>query len=221
MAVIGQKLTKKLLVQRIRKHVTDRIQAADSFETTDREILLYVDQATAFTMVGQVFGMAKLEGNLATPESYLSTYALAALQQDNVSGYWYSTLPQPPVSLPLGYSITRAYFKLAGSGESKELYLIRAKRVGRRTTLPLPPGGRAWVENELIWVAAIDGSSLYGLPLYVQMVKTRTDDWNEVMALPDDAIETIFQNVTSKILQRYGLPQDIVKDNLDAGNKSS
>ena len=106
-------------------------------------------------------------------------------------------------------------------GESKELYLIRAKRVGRRKTLPLPPGGRAWVENSMIWVSATDGSSLSGVPLYVQMVKTRTDDMNEAMALPDDAIEAIFKSVTKKIFERYGLPQDIVKDNLDAGNKSS
>lgn len=213
--------TKKLFVQRIRKHVTDRIQASDSFETTDNEILLYVDQAIAFSLVGQIFGMAKLEGSLVTPEGCLSTYLLPSLQKDSVNGYWYSTLPQTPVSLPLGYSITRAYFKLSGYGESKEIYLIRAKRVGRRTTLPLPPGARGWVENNTFWVAASDGSSLLSIPLYVQMIKTRTDDWNETMALPDDIIESVFTNVTTKILQRYGIPQDIVKDNVDAGNKSS
>lgn len=213
--------TKKLLIQRIRKHITARIQAADSLELTDRQILLYIDESAAAAMVGQIFGMAKLEGNLATPEAYLSTYALPALQQDSISGDWYSTLPQTPVSLPLGYSISRVYFKLSGYGESREMYLIRAKRVGRRKTLPLPPGGRAWVENSTIWVSATDGSSLSGVPLYVQMIKTRTDDMNEEMALPDDAIEAIFKNVTKKIFERYGVPMDIVKDNLDAGNKSS
>jgi len=212
--------SKKLLLQRIRKHVSDQMQASDSFSTSDNEILLYIDQAVASTLVGQVYGMAKLEGNLAMPEAYLSTYSIP-LTKDSITGYWNGTLPQTPVSLPLGYSITRVYFAASPYGVSKEIYLIRAKRVGRRTTMPLPPGGRAWVENDNITVGMTDGGSLLGLNLYVQMAKTRTDSLSETMALPDDAIEAIFTNVTTKILSRYNVPQDIVKDNLAAGNKSS
>lgn len=212
--------SKKLLVNRIQRHVANGFPN-DSFPMTPNEILLYIDEALAFNMVGQVWANAKVEGNMAVPEAYLTTYALDSLAQDSATGYWYTTLPQPPVSLPLGYSIDRCYFAMPGSGESTEVMPIKANRMAIRKNMPLPPGSRYWTENNKIWISATDGTPLGRFQLYVRMVKTRTDDMFEVIALPDDAIEGIFNSVVQKIVSRYGLPQDVVKDNLPAGNKTS
>lgn len=212
--------TKEMLVERIKRHMADDFPDAE-FSTSNNEVLLYIDQALAFNMIGQVFGLAKVEGNLCVPEGYLTTYTLPDLAQDTVSGYWYTTLPQPPVSLPLGYSISRAYFGEAGFGQSREILPIKAKRVGYRVNMPMPSGARYWIEGSKMWVAASDGSSLFQLQVYVTMAKTRTEAMNEVMNLPDDVIETIFQNVVAKMKDRMGLPKDIIKDDISAGNKSS
>src|SRR5712671_1707676 len=98
--------TKKLLIQRIRQHIANDWPDAN-FSTSTNEVLLYIDQAIAPTIIGQVYQGAKVEGNLAMPEGYLTTYLLPALTKNSITGYWTSTLPQPPLSLPLGYSITR------------------------------------------------------------------------------------------------------------------
>lgn len=212
--------TKKSLIERIKKHIADGFPS-NEFTTTDNEVLLYIDQAAAFNLIGQVYGNAKIEGSLATPEAYLTTYELPALLQDSVSGYWYTTLPQPPVNLPLGYSINRVFFGSDGTGQSRECLPIKAKRVGYRVNLPMPEGARYWVENSRIWVAASDGQALSNQTLFTQMAKTRTESITETLALPDDAIEAIFNSVVGKLIQRMQLPKDVIVDGIGAGNKTS
>lgn len=209
--------TKQMLIQRIRKHVSNGY-ANDDFSCSDREILLYIDQALAFNVVGQVFAGAKVLGTLEVPEGYLTTYQLPTLLQDQVTSEWYATLPQPPVSLPLGYSITRAYFASTQYGVSQEILPIKAKRAGYRNLMPKPAGAQYKVKGNKIYITANDGSPLAALSVYVEMIKTRTEDMNEVLNLPDDAIEGIFNNVIGKLQQRYGMPKDIIKDDIGAGN---
>lgn len=212
--------TKKMLIERLRRHVANGFPNA-SFTASEKEVLLYIDQAIAPAMVGQVFNLAKVEGNLVMPEAFLTTYSFNSIAQNTNTNEWYVTLPQPPVSLPLGYSITRVYFADAMNGVSQEVLMIKAKRRGYRNNMPRPSGAECWVTGSTLWVTANDGSPLYGLTLFVEMAKSRTDDINEVMNLPDDIIETVFTNVVTKIVQRGQLPKDIVADDLPSGNKSS
>src|ERR1700742_1324044 len=106
--------TKAQLLERIKKHVSDGF-GGDDISVADEEFLLYIDSALAYRMVGQVYENAKIDGNLAMPEAYLTTYLISTISQDSATGYWYVTLPQPPVSLPLGYSINRVYSASNGS----------------------------------------------------------------------------------------------------------
>lgn len=211
--------TKKMLIERVKRHMNDGFPTS-SFGASDNEILLYIDEAVAFSMVGQAYEQAKIEGNLVMPEAYLTTYSLSLLQNVN-TGEWYTTLPQPPVSLPLGYSINRVYFADTLNGISQEVLPISAKRAGYRNNMPSPAGAKYRVEGSTMWVTANDGSPLAGLTLYVNMAKSRTDDVNEAMNLPDDIIEGVFNKVVAKCANRIQLPKDIINDNLPAGNKTS
>lgn len=212
--------TKKALTERVQLHLANNFPSSDS-RLTDAQVLLYIDQALAFNLVGQVYAGAKLEGNLVMPEGYLSTFSITDIQQDSATGYWYVTLPQPPVSLPLGYSITEVFFAKTAYGKSQTVFLIRNKRVAIREFMPKPTGVRAWVEGSKMWLAASNNQPLLNQTLYVTMAKTRTDDFNEEVNIPDDATELIFNNVVAKCKDRLGIPQDQVLDNLPAGNKGS
>jgi hypothetical protein len=46
-------------------------------------------------------------------------------------------------------------------------------------------------------------------------------DVEDVLNLPDDAIEPIFNNVVMKLKDRMQIPKDIVLDDIPAGNKNS
>lgn len=190
---------------------------SSEFGASENEVLLYIDQAVAFTLVGQVYANAKIEGSLCVPEAYLVTYLLPDLQYDNVTRDWYTTLPQPPVSLPLGYSIDRIYFANEVDGQGLNVFMIKAKRVAYRDNMPKPFGVSAWVENGTIRLKANNGASLNGNPLYVRMASTRTSSTSDIMHLPDDAIESIFMNVVAKLKDRMGIPKDVIKDDISAG----
>lgn len=212
--------TKFTLIRRIKRHLADGFPNSD-FTISDNEILLHLDSALAVGLIAQVFGNAKLENNLYVPDAYYVTSELPALQQDIRTNYWYSTLPQTPVSLPMGYAINRVYSASEADGISDDFLPIKSKRLSYRNSLPMAPGSRYWVENKKIWLAANNNSTLQDQTIYAQMATTRTSDINEDMPLPDDAIEGIFQKVIQICLQRYQVPQDVIADQLAAGNKSS
>lgn len=211
--------TRRLLVQRIRKHITNDRATNDSFQASDREILLLIDQEAAVRLVGQAYEGAKIEGNLVVPDAYYTTYVLPALVYDTVHRNWTTTLPQPPMSLPLGYSISRTYFANTVNGDSKEILPIKAKRVSFRNLLPMPRGARYSVEGNKIIITANDGSSLLNQQVYVSMATARTENWDDIMHMPEDDISFIFGSVVKLLMQRYGMPFDQIKDDLPAGNK--
>ena len=189
----------------------------DSFSSSENEICLYIDEILAFNLVGKTFGNAKVEGNLVMDEGYLTTYLLPALAQDNITKEWFTTLPQPPVGLPLGYSLDLAYFANSSQGRGVQVHLIRSKRVALRRNLPRQFGVDGWVEGSKFILVASDGGSLFNQNLYVRMAKTRTESLNEVLNMPDDAISLIFDKVVAKLMQRMGIPKDILQDDLPIG----
>lgn len=208
------------LVERIGRHINNDFPSAE-FSVFDNEMILYINEAMSSGIIGQVYSGAKVLGTLEMPEAYLVTFQLAALQQDNVSKYWYSTMPQPPLSLPLGYSVNRVYFANPTNGQGVDCAAIKAKRVGRRLNMPLQFGVRYWIENSKIWLSASNGTSLLNQDCYIQMPSTRVTNLSDPMNLPDDAVEMIFSKVVARIKDRLQLPQDIIADDLTQGNKSS
>lgn len=208
------------LTERIRRHIANGFPNA-SFSATDNEVKLHINDALAFALVGQVFALAKIDGNISTPEGFLTTYSLPALQQDPITREWFTTLPQPPLSLPLGYSLDNAYFANAESGRSDQIHLIKAKRVARRKNMPLQAGANGWVEGSKFIVEANNGDSLLGLPVYVIMAGTRVTDGDAPLNVPDDILDAVFTKVTNKLIQRFQFPKDIIKDDIGAGNKTS
>lgn len=204
------------LIQRISKHVNDGI-IDDAFAISDNEISLYINDAIAFGIIGQFYNSAKVTGTMEIPEGYLVTYLLPSVTKDSVTGYYYSTMPQPPLSLSLGYSVTRVYFDAGNGSISYDCTLIKNKRMGYRVYMPLPMGIRAWFENTRIWVAGSDGQSLDNYNLYVQMPSARSTDETAPLNLPDDAISAVFDMVIKRIVQRQQMPRDIISDDLPSG----
>ena len=210
----------KLLINRIERHINDNFPSSD-WKVSTNEMQLYIEEALAFALVGNVYNQAKIEGNLVVADGFLTTYALPALTQDAITHQWYTTLPQPPLSLPLGYSITNGYFADAVNGKGQAVNFIKAKRVAYRNNMPIQYGVNASVEGSRINMEAYDGSSLYGKTFYVTMAGTRITDIDAVLNVPDDIISGIFTAVTARLIQRSQVPKDVIQDDISQGNKTS
>lgn len=211
--------TKKMLLQRIQKHMANGFPN-DAFATSQKEIILYIDQAISFLIVGKAYEIAKIEGSLEVPEAFLVTFNLGSPTQDSVTGNWSSVLPQTPLSLPIGYSITHVYFANSSEGQSLDVFPIKNKRLGFRNYMPKPTGCFYWVENNTLWLAANNGQPLSQQTLYVQMPVSRTEDMNDNMAIPDDIIQPVFDTVVKELTNRYMMPKDVVNDDLPAGSNN-
>lgn len=207
---------KKQLIERVRRHLADGWPAVE-FSVTTNEVLLYIDAAIASTLVASMVGIAKLTKELSTPESYIITTQLSPLVKNDATNEWYATLPQTPLSLSLGYSITNAYFADAANGQSQPIWLIKAKRSAFREYMPRPGGTSATVRGNIIYIKEKYATALAGFSVYVDMVTTRTSDITAPMNLPDDAIDAVFDKVVAKCMQRMGIPRDVVKDNIGEG----
>jgi len=208
------------LIERIERHINNDFPSSE-VSLSNNEALLYINEAMSYGIVNQVYNGAKVLGYLEMPEAYLVSFELAALKQDKVTKYWYSTMPQPPLSLPLGYSVNRVWFADETNGEGGDCAMIKAKRVGRRKTMPLQFGVRCWFENGKVWFAASNGTSLLNQTAYIQMPSTRAVSLSDQINLPDDAQKMIFDLVVARLKDRLQLPQDVVQDDLTQGNKSS
>lgn len=207
-------------IQRIRRHINKDFPGADN-KVTDNEYLLYLNEAMSFGLVGQIWNGAKVTGTMEVPEAYIVEFELPALTQNTITGKWVTSLPQPPLSLPLGYSVNRVYPANSGDGEGKDVIFLKAKRVGRRRFMPLQFGVYGEFKNSSVTLWASDGSSLLGQTFYAEMPSTRATSLNDSMNLPDDAQKIVFDMVVARLKERLGLPQDVILDNLPAGNKAS
>lgn len=210
----------KQFIQRLRQHLVNDFPSAD-LNVSETEVLLYINEAMSYNLVGQVYNGAKVTGVFEVPDAYFVTFQLASLQQDSVTGYWFSTMPQPPLSLPLGYSVNRVYFSKSGYGQGIDCFPIKSKRLSYRKNMPMPFGVRYWVENGKIWLAASDGGSLMNEPCYIQMPSTRAVNLTDQVNIPDDAYSMVFDMVMKKLKDRLQLPQDLLLDDVSPGNKGS
>lgn len=208
--------SKKMLIERVRRHIANGWPMND-FTISENEVNLYIDSAIATTVVASMIGIAKITKELATPEAYTVTTQLAPLVKNEITGEWYTTLPQTPLSLSIGYSITNAYFGDVANGQSEPIWFIKGKRSAYRNYMPRPNGTSAEVRGNTINIKASDGSPLLGYGIFVDMVSTRTTDVNAPMNLPDDALESVFDKTVMKCLQRMNIPIDVVKDDIGQG----
>lgn len=209
--------TKRMLTQRIQKHVNDG-NPDDAFSVSTNEVMLYADQALAQQIKVLAYENARVEGVIKVPEAFMVTYKISGIAQDPDTGYWSVTLPQTPISLPLGYSVAHVYFaNTAIGGRSDDALPIKNNRLGYRKYLPTPKGIFYWVEGTTLWLWATNNSTLLNQNVFVQLPVTRTDDLDAPMNLPDDIIENIFNDCIKQILNRYSIPTDIVSDDLPAG----
>lgn len=210
--------TKQMFIERVKKHLADGFPHS-SFPITDNEILLLIDANIPVVMKGQMFENSKNIGVFETPEAYLVTYELETVQ-DTTTQEWVATLPQPPVALPIGYSITRAYYSMDGF-QTNDVFWVKGKRAAYRDYLPKAAAIYARVVGSELRLKGNENQILNEYNIFVEMPTSRTVSKSDVMNLPDDAISMIFDKTIVTLAQRYNLPQDIIKDNLPAGNKSS
>lgn len=207
----------RMMVQLIRRYLNNTF-VGDSFSISTNEIALHIWKSASDKIVQLAYKNAQMEAALSVAEAFLETYSIPVTEQDPITQYWIITLPQPPISLPLGYSINDAYFVDTTYGKSQPIFLIKAKRVSYRNFMPMPTGIRGWVEGLTMWLVASNNMSLLNGTARVSMPTARISDLDAPFHLPDDIVTAIYDEVVTKLSERFKEPRSDIKSGEPAGN---
>jgi len=211
--------SKRMLIERVSRHFNSGF-AGNDFNITTEEMCLYIDAAIPFVLKGQMYEGAKVDGVFEVPDAYLVTYEFTVTNKKDATAEWYVTLPQPPLALPKGYDIPNVYLSIS-NGRTLNGLPLSNKRASYRNLMPKPNGFFYRVEGYVMYLQANNNQPFLNEKLFVQMPISRTASMDDPMAIPDDAISPLFDMVIAKCKDRLGIPQDVVDDNLPAGNKQS
>ena len=203
MASIIGNITFAILFERIKRRLANNYGSIFD-NISNNEISLYLYEALAVAITQQSNAGLGIDGIRAIPEGFLTTYSFSSFNKDYDRGIWTISLPQPPVNLPLGYSIVSPYFSKNGS-TSIPLIAINPYQRGYASKLGKPNYGvYYWVENNIMFLDG-DGRDITQLgKLYVPMQSPRseTGDDNDTISLPDDQMSFVFDLVINKLTLR-------------------
>ena len=185
---------------------------------TANETYLYLYEAIAAVITQKSEKGLAIEGIRAIPEGFITTYTFTTLARDTTTGYYTVSLPQPPVGLPLGYSIVSPYFAQSGI-TSYPLIAVHPFQRGYYGKLPTPNyGAYYFVENSVMYIDMVGNDPVSAGTLYVPMQSPRsaTGQDTDVINMPDEAMSMVFDMVVKKLTDRLDVPADNVNDGIYA-----
>jgi hypothetical protein len=213
MASLITGITWAMAIERVQRRLFNGWQSIAA-NVTSNEIALYLYEAIAFVICQNSNRNIQIEGVRAIPEGYITTYQFTSFTKNYTTGNYTITLPQPPVNLPLGYSIVSPYWG-GNVSMSYPLIAINPNQRGFYSKLPTPNIGIFyWVENSTMYIDSkgVDLNTLGTLFVPMQSSRPATGNDSDYINLPDDQMSYVFDMVINKLTQRLSVPQDNFND---------
>ena len=178
------------------------------------EVNMYISQALAYVAKINYTDSIKLDGVETVSDAFYSTFKNLALTLDSDTGYWYATLPHPPLGLSRGYGISSVTFPVS-TGMAKAPIPISPREIDLIDNMKKPPSKIFyWAEGGRLYFK----SPYYNLnaktPI-VRMVSHENSDLNAELNVPGEYIADIITWVMGQLNIRKQMPADSIKDGLD------
>lgn len=211
------KQTYGTLIERIKKFIENGWPTI-TFTSTDNEILLYVYEAVGQAIVTASNQGLQIDGIRSLPEGYITEFSfdMSVIPTDVDTNNKIIDLPAPPVSLPLGYSISAPYFTGLGSS-SYPLIAIESHTRGYALKLPTPNFGvYYYIQGSKMNLVSPSAADLSSFKLKVPMMSPRSQNgsMDDQLNIPDDQMGPIFDTVTNRLIKKHAQPKDNVNDGI-------
>lgn len=187
----------------------------DSAVLTDNELLLHINDAVAQVAVKQSNDAYAITGLISTPEAYITTYKITTFAKDADTGYYYCSLPHPPIGLPENSGVNSVFFT-GIKGQSKPVLYVSPNEVDYFASLPYPPqAAYYWIEGVTLYLF-VQSSLPSTAKISVRMATHITSSTSIPINVPPDAIGMVFDIVMQRLLVR----KNIKSDNITDGNEN-
>jgi hypothetical protein len=122
---------------------------------------------------------AELESVTYMNDFYYATFKNRSVAKDTDTGYYYFSLPQVPLGLPRGISISGVYFKSAEGQLTETVVQIAPQEIDLMRGLPMPRSKvYGWAEGDQFYMMSY--KNITGLKAMVRMVTTKIDECDDI-----------------------------------------
>lgn len=205
-------MTRKILIEQIRRIFYGGVPNDDA-TLSEKEVNVYINEAIAYMAKVNYSDAIKLDGIENISDSFYATFKNLSITRDSDTGYYSLDLPQVPLGLSRGYSISTVTFPTS-TGLAKSPIPISPRELDYVDQLKQPPSKIFyWSEGKKLWFKSY--TNLVGKFAIVRMVSTETSDMDAEVNVPQEYITDIINMVLSQLKIRKGTPEDTVNDGVD------
>jgi hypothetical protein len=206
-------MTRKVLIEQIRRLYYGGVPSDDA-NLSEKEVNLYINQALAYMAKVNYTDAIKLDGIETVSDAFYSTFKNLALALDTDTGYYYLTLPHPPLGLSRGYGISSVTFHVS-TGLAKAPIPISPRELDLMDNMKRPPSKIFyWAEGSKLWFKS-PYYNLTGKNAIVRMVSAENTDLSAELNVPAEYISDIINWIMNQLKIRKQMPEDTTNDGLD------
>ncbi len=205
-------MTRGELIEKISRQIHGGFAPTDS-QITDALINSYISDAIAAVTVKNYRESIEVDNIESIGDAFYSSFKGIPIAKDNDTGYFYSTLPSQPVSLPRGLGIANVTFS-GLTGSTASAVGIKPHEIDFLDIMPANPNKVLfWCEGTKIWMKS--PFDLLGKTLRVRMVAPYETDSTAILTLPPEYVMDVINIVTANLLKEIQIPKDVSNDGIN------
>jgi hypothetical protein len=205
-------MTRKVLIEQIRRLYYGGTPRDDS-NLTEKEVNHYINQAIAYIAKVNYTDSIKIDGIETVSDSFYTTFKNLAVAKDNDTGYYYATLPQPPLGLSRGYGISSVTFPV-NTGLAKAPVAVSPREIDYIDQIKYPPSKIFyWAEGNKLWMKSY--TNLVGKFAIVRMISSENSDMTSELNVPAEHISDMINWIMNQLKVRKQMPEDTSNDGID------
>lgn len=205
-------MVRKIIIEQIRRQYYGGVPSDDA-NLSESEVNMYLSQAVAYMAKINYTDSIKLDGIENVSDAFYSTFKGISILKDNDTGYYYATLPHPPVGLSRGYGISTVTFPVS-TGLAKAPIPISPRELDYITEIKTPPSKIFyWAEGNQLYFKSY--TNLVGKFAIVRMISAENTDFDSELNVPEEYLTDIINYVINQLKFRKSIPEDITNDGID------
>lgn len=205
-------MTRNELIAQIRRMYYGEVPTEEA-NLRPKEVNQFINEAIAYIAKINYQDNIKVEGIETVSDAFYATFKGLSILKDNDTGYYYTTLPHPPLGLSRGYGISTVTFPV-NTGLAKAPTPVSPREVDYLDKVKLPPSKIFyWAEGDKLWFKSY--INLIGKSAIVRMVSHENSDLNAELNVPGEYIADIIAWVMTQLNARRQMMGDAIRDGLD------
>jgi hypothetical protein len=205
-------MTRNELIAQIRRMYYGGVPAEEA-SLREKEVNQYINQAIAYVAKENYVDHIKLDGLENVDDAFYTTFKNLSISKDNDTGYYYTTLPHPPLGLSRGYGIADVTFPVS-TGLSKNPIPISPRELEYVDMVKIPPSKIFfWCEGDKLYFKSY--INLIGKAPIVRMISNENSDLNAELNVPAEYIPSMINWIMTQLNIRKQMSGDLIREGVD------